>query len=221
MQLHPGRIHRQTSSDGPARIFEFLGPIADTFRQTLASLAIQNEFRHVFHARQQGSAAGENDAFEEISVHAGALNFGLMAQGTMIFVPSAGTNFPNAENTIPSDDDGLFALDAFSGKRLWASKVKDNCEKSTPCTGLSFAPIGFPGAVFAGATDGYVRAYDTATGKILWRFDTAREFETLNGVVSKGGAIGRNSIMIAHGMVYVGSGFGKVRGHVLLAFSTR
>jgi polyvinyl alcohol dehydrogenase (cytochrome) len=64
-----------------------------------------------------------------------------------------------------------------------------------------------------------VRAYDTATGKILWRFDTAREFGTLNGVVAKGGAVGRNSIMIANGMVYVGSGFGKLPGNVLLAFS--
>ena len=151
--------------------------------------------------------------------NAGSLNFGLMAQGSTILVPSAGTNFPNAADTIPTEDDGLFALDAFSGKRLWASKVTEDCEKSTPCTGLSFAPIGFPGVVFAGATDGYVRAYDTVTGKVLWRFDTAREFETLNGVVAKGGAVGRNSIMIANGMVYVGSGFGKLPGNVLLAFS--
>ena len=77
------------------------------------------------------------------------------------------------------------------------------------------------GVVFAGATDGYVRAYDTATGKVLWRFDTAREFETLNGVVAKGGGVGRNSIMIANGIVYVGSGFGKLPGNVLLAFIGR
>ena len=54
---------------------------------------------------------------------------------------------------------------------------------------------------------------------MLWRFDTAREFVTLNGEKAKGGAIGRNSIMIAHGMVYVGSGYSRFPGNVLLAFS--
>ena len=151
--------------------------------------------------------------------NAGALNFGLMAQDGRVFLPSVGTNFPNAASFIPSEDDGLFALDAFTGKRLWASKTAADCGRSTPCTGLSFAPIGIPGAVFAGATDGYVRAYDTATGAVLWRFDTAREFTTLNGEVAKGGAVGRNSIMIADGTVYVGSGYARLPGNVLLAFS--
>jgi polyvinyl alcohol dehydrogenase (cytochrome) len=142
-----------------------------------------------------------------------------MAQGRRIFLPSVGTNFPNAASFIPSADDGLFALDAFTGKRLWESKVSQDCDRPVPCTGLSFAPIGIPGVVFAGATDGYVRAYDTETGRVLWRFDTAREFVTLNGEKAKGGAIGRNSIMIANGMVYVGSGYSRLPGNVLLAFA--
>jgi polyvinyl alcohol dehydrogenase (cytochrome) len=151
--------------------------------------------------------------------NAGSLNFGLMAEGRTVFVPSVGTNFPNGASFIPTQDDGLFALDAFTGKRLWARKVTEDCDRPSPCTGLSFAPIGFPGVVFAGATDGYVRAYDSASGKVLWRFDTAREFKALNGDTAKGGAIGRNSIMIGDGMVYVGSGYSRVPGNVLLAFS--
>lgn len=151
--------------------------------------------------------------------NAGSLNFGLMAERNLIFVPGAGTTFPNAGALTPTEDDGLFALDASTGKRVWAAKTQDDCERPTPCTGITFAPIGFPGVVFAGDTNGYVRAYESATGKVLWRFDTAREFTTLNGEVAKGGAISRNSIMIGHGMVYVGSG-GSIRpGNVLLAFS--
>jgi polyvinyl alcohol dehydrogenase (cytochrome) len=151
--------------------------------------------------------------------NAGALYWGLMAEGEKIFVPSVGTNFPNGGNFIPREEDGLYALDASTGQRVWAAKVAADCGRSTACTGVSFAPIGFPGVVFAGGTDGYVRAYDTATGKVLWHFDTAREFKTLNGDMAKGGAIGRSSIMIANGMVYVGSGYSRVPGNVLLAFS--
>jgi polyvinyl alcohol dehydrogenase (cytochrome) len=153
--------------------------------------------------------------------NAASLNFGIMAEGARIFVPSVGTEFPNGGTFVPMPDDGLYALDALTGNRLWSAKVRDDCGKSTPCTGLSFAPIGFPGVVFAGATDGYVRAYDTATGKVLWRFDTARSFVTLNGDVASGGAVGRNSIMIANGVVYVGSGYSRVPGNVLLAFTAR
>ncbi len=153
--------------------------------------------------------------------NAGALNFGLMAESETVFVPSVGTNFPNAASFIPTEDDGLYALDAFTGKQRWAAKVAQDCDRPTACTGLSAAPIGFPGVVFAGATDGYVRAYDSASGKVIWRFDTAREFTTLNGEVARGGAIARNSIMIAGGMVYVGSGYSRLPGNVLLAFAPR
>jgi len=151
--------------------------------------------------------------------NAGSLNFGLMSEQGRIFVPSAGTTFPSAGALTPTEDDGLLALDAFTGKRLWFSKTQDDCDRAKPCTGITFAPIGFPGVVFAGDTNGYVRAYEASTGRVLWRFDTAREFTTLNGEKAKGGAISRNSIMIGNGMVYVGSGGSISPGNVLLAFS--
>lgn len=151
--------------------------------------------------------------------NAGSLNYGLMAEGERIFVPSAGTTAPNAATLKSTEDDGLFALNAFTGVRLWSARTQADCDRKAPCTGITFAPIGFPGAVFAGDTNGYVRAYDTATGKVLWRFDTAREFTTVNGEKTKGGAISRNSIMVGDGMLYVGSGSFVSPGNVLLAFS--
>ncbi len=156
---------------------------------------------------------------EDPDPNAGALYWGLMVEGEKIFVPSVGTNFPNGGNFIPRKEDGLYALDVSTGHRVWASKAAADCSRPAPCTGVSFAPIGFPGVVFAGGTDGYVRAYDTATGKVLWHFDTAREFKTVSGEMAKGGAIGRSSIMIGNGMVYVGSGYARIPGNVLLAFS--
>jgi polyvinyl alcohol dehydrogenase (cytochrome) len=46
-----------------------------------------------------------------------------------------------------------------------------------------------PGVVFAGASDGMLRAYSTKDGRILWQYATRREFETVNGVVAKGGSL--------------------------------
>jgi hypothetical protein len=34
-----------------------------------------------------------------------------------------------------------------------------------------------PGAVFSGSLDGHLRGYSTANGKIIWDYDTNREFK--------------------------------------------
>ena len=80
-----------------------------------------------------------------------------------------------------------------------------------------------PGAVFSGSNDGGVRAYDTATGRIVWEFDSNREFETVNGVKANGASINGAGPTIVDGMLYVNSGYrgGSASfrgGNVLLAF---
>ena len=70
--------------------------------------------------------------------------------------------------------------------------------------------------------DGYLRAYAAEDGKVLWDFDTIREFETVNGVKAKGGAMDGPGPVVANGMVFVNSGYarvGAIGGNVLLAFS--
>lgn len=79
-----------------------------------------------------------------------------------------------------------------------------------------------PGVVFAGGLDGHMRAYDAETGAILWDVDTAQDFETVNGVPGRGGAIDGPGPVIADGIVYVNSGystFSQMPGNVLLAFT--
>jgi hypothetical protein len=39
-----------------------------------------------------------------------------------------------------------------------------------------------PGAVFSGSLDGHLRAYSTDNGKIIWDYDTVREYQTVNGM---------------------------------------
>jgi polyvinyl alcohol dehydrogenase (cytochrome) len=79
-----------------------------------------------------------------------------------------------------------------------------------------------PGVLFSGGWDGIVRALSADTGAVLWEFNTAREFPTVNGVTAKGGSIGGPGPTIARGMVFVSSGYVGVQrglpGNVLLAF---
>ncbi len=77
-----------------------------------------------------------------------------------------------------------------------------------------------PGAVFSATTTGIVRAYSTVDGKILWEYNTARDFTTVNGVAAKGGMINGAGPVIAGGLVILNSGYGitGAPGNVLLAF---
>jgi polyvinyl alcohol dehydrogenase (cytochrome) len=70
-----------------------------------------------------------------------------------------------------------------------------------------------PGSAFSGSTDGHLRAYSTIDGKILWDFDTAKDFQTRNGVKASGGPLDHDGATIVNGTVYVNS------GNTLLAFS--
>jgi polyvinyl alcohol dehydrogenase (cytochrome) len=70
-----------------------------------------------------------------------------------------------------------------------------------------------PGSAFSGSLDGHLRAYSTIDGKVLWDFDTAKSFQTENGVAAAGGPLDRGGATIVNGTVYVNS------GNALLAFS--
>jgi polyvinyl alcohol dehydrogenase (cytochrome) len=89
--------------------------------------------------------------------------------------------------------------------------------------GLGAAPTAIPGVVFEGAADGQLFAVSATDGKQLWQFNTAQEFQTVNQVAARGGAISTSGAVIVDGMVYVGSGYaissGASGGNVLLAFS--
>ena len=58
---------------------------------------------------------------------------------------------------------------------------------------------------------------------LLWDFDTAREFNTLNGSIATGGTIGGSGPVIVNGNVYLNSGYSYLdrdkTGNVLLMFS--
>ena len=68
-----------------------------------------------------------------------------------------------------------------------------------------------------------LRALSASDGKVVWQFDTVRDFQTVNGVAAKGGSIGAAGPVVAGGTLFVPSGYVGVQeeppGNVLLAFS--
>ena len=79
-----------------------------------------------------------------------------------------------------------------------------------------------PGVVFEGSSDGKLYALSSSDGKMLWEFNTAQDFETVNKVPAHGGAISVSGAVAAGRMLFVGSGYavgcGASAGNVLLAF---
>ncbi len=124
----------------------------------------------------------------------------------------------------PKAGGGLFALDVLTGKRVWAAPPP-SCDGRTHCSPAQSAAVSaIPGVVFSGSVDGRLRGYSASDGKIIWDFDTEREFTAVNGMTAKGGSMDGPGPAIAGGMLYVCSGYGAwggAPGNVLLAFEAK
>ncbi len=157
----------------------------------------------------------------------GGIHWGMAADNRLVYAANSDRAAIVAPDTVsmPSSP-GLYALDLVTGQSVWkVPAAADTCTGRQGCFAAnSAAPTVIPGAVFAGGLDGHIRAHATSDGRVLWDFDTVREYETVNGVAGRGGAIDGPGPVIANGFVYVNSGygtFGQMPGNVLLAFSAR
>jgi polyvinyl alcohol dehydrogenase (cytochrome) len=180
----------------------------------------------------------------------GGVEWGIGADKKYVFVPisdigeifnqiaiAAGAPSPAPENQAAGRP-GLSALDPFTGKIVWntpapaaachyAGDRSKDYTKGACVRAQSAAPAVMPGIVFSGTLDGWFRAYDAASGKVVWEFSsTAQTYDTVNGNHEQpGGGIDGMGPAIAGGMVYTMSGFnGAARTgsngiNVLLAFS--
>jgi polyvinyl alcohol dehydrogenase (cytochrome) len=111
---------------------------------------------------------------------------------------------------------GVAALRLADGALAW---------RAAPADGGAAPASVMPGVLFFGSSAGIVYAYSTTDGRALWQFETAREFDTVNGVRAQGGTINAAGPVVAAGMLFVPSGYSElgigVRGNVLLAFAVR
>jgi len=119
---------------------------------------------------------------------------------------------------------GISAVDPKTGKKVWSTPAPEVKCASGSCIPAQAAAVSvMPGAVFSGSLNGHFRAYDVNDGKIIWDFDTAVPFDTVNKVAgAKGGSVDGSGPTISNGMVLTNSGYGQFggkAGNVLLAFS--
>ena len=122
----------------------------------------------------------------------------------------------------PNEGGGLTALRISSGEKVWYAAPQP-CGSTPKCSPAQPAAVtAIPGVVFSGSDDGHLRAYATEDGRVLWDFNTVREYTAVNGVSGKGGSLDGAGPVLAGGMLFVNSGYarnGAISGNVLLAFT--
>ncbi len=151
----------------------------------------------------------------------GGVEFGLATDGQAVYVPLSDLYAPTGQA-----NPGITALRVEDGATLWTARPpREPCAwKNVYCfPGVSQAISAMPGMVFGGSMDGRFRAFDAATGRTLWEYDTAAEpVTTVAGSQAQGGVLDGAGPTIAAGMVYVNSGYwgrSDRSGTVLMAFS--
>jgi polyvinyl alcohol dehydrogenase (cytochrome) len=137
----------------------------------------------------------------------------------LLLTAAAGTAYGQAP-----DGAALYRTRIADGSVVWHATPLP-CGSRPQCSPAQSAAVSvIEGVVFSGALDGHLRAYAAATGAVLWDFDTVREYDTVNRVQARGGAIDGPGAVVANGLVLVNSGytrFGGIPGNVLIAFAPR
>lgn len=153
----------------------------------------------------------------------GGVHWGLAANEALnlVYVPISDkevVGFPAPGDPTP----GLYALDLDTGAIRWEYSRASRCEKQECVFGLSAAPLATNNVVIAGSMDGYLEILAADTGKKLWSFDAWREYESVNGLPTAGGAFDAHGPMVADDLLVVSAGYGYVGqqrgGNALLVF---
>jgi polyvinyl alcohol dehydrogenase (cytochrome) len=164
----------------------------------------------------------------------GGVQWGMASDGQQVYAATSDVTRSQAPNADPLDPrpqpadpktgGGLTALRIATGEKVWFAPpiVCSPAAKRGCSPAQSQAVTAIPGLVFSGSLDGHLRAYSAEEGKVLWDFDTVRDYQTVNGVPAAGGSLNGPGAVVAGGMLFVNSGYarlGSIPGNVLLAFS--
>jgi polyvinyl alcohol dehydrogenase (cytochrome) len=161
----------------------------------------------------------------------GGVQWGMASDGQRVYAATSDIGRGQAANSDPLDPrpapldpkqgGGLTALRASTGEKVWFAEPAPCGPKRGCSPAQSAAVTAIPGVVFSGSADGHLRAYTAEDGRVVWDFDTVRDYQTVNGVRANGGALNGPGAVVVDGMVFVNSGYGRsggMEGNVLLAF---
>jgi polyvinyl alcohol dehydrogenase (cytochrome) len=157
----------------------------------------------------------------------GGVQWGSAADATNVYVAVSDLNripvpFAWGTDADPKVGGGMFALRLTDGGQLWYTPPVPCGERPRCSPAQPGAVSAMPGVAFSGSMDGHLRAYSMSDGKVVWDFDTVRSYDTVNGIVARGGSLDGAGPTIADGMMFANSGYpsgGGIPGNVLLAFS--
>lgn len=151
----------------------------------------------------------------------GGVHWGMATHKGQLFIGIADT--PGNRFAVGDNRQGMHVKDITTNATVWSVIEPDKCDEPTHhCrTAVSAPPTVTDTAVFASTLNGIVKAYDIESGDTLWSFDTLRDFQTINGVMARGGSIDSAGIVVVGEQVITNSGydkFGQIPGNVLLVF---
>ena len=154
----------------------------------------------------------------------GGVHWGMSADTQSLFVPIADTTITGRFTGEVSP--GIHALDPTSGDRKWYTPSVADCEGKSPVPicdqGMSAAITSTDDLVFAGSLDGNLNVYDSASGEVIWSFDTFGDFASVSGDMALGGSIESDGPVLYEGHVLVNSGYqfgARMPGNALMVFS--
>lgn len=155
----------------------------------------------------------------------GGNHWGIATDGERVFLP---INDPGSARGTYVPRPGMYSFFVASGEPSWSRSERADCESRAEwlrgCEsrfGHSVTPLLIDGALVTGTIDGRLMIIDSDSGDVLFEYDTVREYETVNGVPGRGGAIDAHGIAAGAGLLLINSGYGRVggtSGNALLAF---
>ena len=113
----------------------------------------------------------------------GGIHWGMAVdpERATLFVPVSDRADDSTDQPV-SPAPGLHAFAVDSGQPRWHVPAEDTCGGRDDCfPGISAAVTATPDLVFAATLSGWVQAYSSTSGELLWRFDTWRKFPAVNG----------------------------------------
>ncbi len=152
----------------------------------------------------------------------GGIEWGFAADDEHLYVPISDVWENRA---TPGHAGGIYKLAFADGREIWnVPAPAPDCTDIAGCSaGQPAAATLIPGVVFSGSMDGHMRAYDSATGAVIWDVDTKGDYDTVNGVAASGGSIKGAGVTVVDGWVYFSSGYGLfgMPGNVFMAWGPK
>ena len=134
----------------------------------------------------------------------GGVQWGMASDGQKVYAATADSVKTGSGSAVlgdatydPAAGGGLTALRIADGSKAWFAEPQPCSPPRPGCSPAQEAAVTMiPGVVFSGSLDGHMRAYNAEDGKVLWDFNTVRDFTTVNRVAAKGGSLALSLIHI-------------------------